>query len=271
MLLKKNLKQSIIKIQSLVLLATFVVGAQSRAHSEAKLIYRFEQQIEYPHDYDVTTKAVERLSKYVTAENANDRVAMRICSKDSLLRAFYTAAGNPWEIWGHMVTGWLAGWDKVSPERTLILRSADCLGSDVNVSPMELWALPASAPPPTFVESMKFCQLSFDHLAGNQLKGVRPHLVKQREFESALLKLIARLRADPKALGLVWGYFLRERTAIIEQRLKDAHLFMERCGISQDRYVVRLSQFGGDFHSSTPEPNYPDVDVVHLLKVCKRQ
>jgi hypothetical protein len=117
---------------------------------------------------------------------------------------------------------------------------------------------------------MKFCQLKFNYLAGNQLKGSRPHLVTQGEYESALLKLVAKLRANPKALGLVWGYFLRDRTPVMEQGLRDVHLFMERHNVPKNRYVVRLSQFGGDFYPSTPEPKYPDIDVVYLSRQCKR-
>jgi hypothetical protein len=138
------------------------------------------------------------------------------------------------------------------------------------VAPVELWALPKAVSPPPFVESMKFCQLNFNYLAGNQLKGSRPHLIKQREYTSALLKLVAKLRANPKSLGLIWGHFLRERTPIMEQHLDDVHTFMERHKIPQNRYVVRLSQFGGDFSPSTPEPEYPDVDVVYLSQQCKR-
>jgi hypothetical protein len=245
--------------------------AQSSVHPEAKLVYRFEQPMEYPTDYGVSTKAVESLSKYIDAKNANDRVAIRLCSNDSLLRAFYTATESPGEIWGHMVTGWLMGWDKTSSERTLVLRGTDCLGQNATVAPVELWALPKGVSPPPFVESIKFCQLKFDYLAWNQLKGGRPHLIKQREYESALLKLVAKLRANPRALGLIWTYFLREHVPTKEQHLRDVDLFMKSHKIPQSRYVVRQSQFGGDFDPSTPEPEYPDVDVVYLSGPCKRE
>lgn len=265
----RNLLTTTILSMAVALTFVFSCQAQSGVQPKAKLIYRFEQPIEYPADYEVSTKAVESLLKYIDAKNANDRVAIRLCSNDSLLRAFYTATESPWEIWGHMVTG-LGDWHKTLPERTVVLRSTDCLGSDPAVSPVELWALPKGVSEPASVESMKFCQLKFNYLAGNQLKGNRPHLVKQREYESALLKLVAMLRANPKALGLIWGYFLRERTPIMEQRLRDVHLFMERHNVSQNRYVARLSQFGGDFYPSTPEPKYPDIDVVYLSRQCKR-
>ncbi len=245
--------------------------AQSGAQPEAKLIRRFEQRIEYPADYDVSTKAVESLSKYVDAKNPKDRVAIRLCSNDSVLRAYYSAAESPGDIWGHMVTGWLIGWDKTSPERTLFLRGTDCLGSDTSVASVELWALPNGVAPPSFVESLKSCQMRFDYLAGNQLKGDRPHLLSQHKYNLALRRLVAKLRANPKALGLIWGYFLKDRTPIMEQHLRGVNTFMERHNISQSRYVVRLIQFGGDFYPSTPEPKYPDVDVVYLSRICKRE
>jgi hypothetical protein len=245
--------------------------AQSGAQTEAKLIYRFEQRIEYPADYEVISKAVESLSEHVAAKNSNDRVAIRLCSNDSVLRAFYTATASPWGIRSHMSSGWLGDWYKTLPERTLVLRSTDCLGKESPIAPVELWALPRGVSPPPFVESMKFCQLNFDYLADNQLEGSRPRLIRQREYESALRRLVAKLRANPKALGLIWGFFLRGRTPIMEQHLRAVHSVMERHNIPQSRYVVRLSQFGGDFHPSTPEPKYPDVDVVYLTRQCKSE
>jgi hypothetical protein len=259
-------------ILSMAAALTFNVSAKAQigVQPEAKLIYRFEQRIEYPADYEVSTKAVQSLLKYVDAKNSNDRVAIRLCSNEPILRAFYMATGSPWEIWGHMVTGWLGDWHKTPPERTLVLRSTDCLGNDATVAPVELWALPNGVSPPPFVESMKFCQLNFDYIVANQLKGSRPRLIRKREYETALRRLVAKLRTNPKALGLIWGQFLRERTPVMEQHLREVQSLMERYNIPQNRYVVRLSQFGGDFHPSTPEPKYPDVDVVNLSRQCKR-
>jgi hypothetical protein len=57
----------------------------------------------------------------------------------------------------------------------------------------------------------------------------------------------------------------------MEQHLREVHSFMERQNIPQSRYVVRLSQFGGDFNPRTPEPKYPNVDVVSLTRQCKSE
>lgn len=259
-------------VLALALIGTYCVSsqAQSNLRPEAKLIYRFEQRIEYPADYEVRA-AVIALSESVDAKNPNDRVAIRLCSNDSILRAFYTAAVSPDVIKLHVGSGGLVGWHKTPPERTLILRSTDCLGNDSSVVPTELWALPNGAEPPPSSESMKFCQLKLDYLALNHLKGHRPQLIKRREYNSALRKLVVKLRANPNSLGLIQGYFLREPNPKIEQNSRDFQSFMERHNIQQSRYVVRLSQFGGDFYQSTPEPNYPDVNLVYLDKFCKKE
>lgn len=244
--------------------------AQSDLRPEARLISRFEQRVGYPSNYEVLT-AVRALSEFVSAKNPNDRVAIRLCSTDSMLRAFHTAAVGPDEIKFHMSTGWLVGWHKISGERTLILRSADCLGDDPAVAPVEIWALPGGAAPPASSESIKFCQLRLEYLSLNHLKGHRPRLIKRREYETALRKLIATLRADPNSFGVLQGYVLKGPNPKAEQNLKDIQSFMGRHGIQQTKYVVRLGQYWGDFSPLTPEPNYPDVHLVRLAESCLKE
>jgi hypothetical protein len=254
----------ILKLLTPGLLLSFCLSTQvnSGLPPEAKLISRFEQHVEYPADYEVLA---------ANAKSPNDRIALRLCSTDSILRAFYAAAVRPDVISLHISSGYLVGWYKTSPERTLILRSTDCLGNDPSVVPVELWALPSGAEPPTSSESMRFCQLEREYLALNHLKGHRPQLIKRREYESALRKLIAKLRANPKSLSLIQGYFLRGQNPKIERNLKDFQSFMERQNIRQSRYVVRLSQFSGDFYPPTPEPDYPDITLVRLAESCTKE
>ena len=270
MVMLKNYLTLSLPALGLTLISCVLSQAQSNSPPQAKLISRFEHRNEYSEDFEVRT-AIITLSEFVNAKNPNDRVAIRLCSNDSILRAFYTAAVSPDVIKLHIGSGGLIGWHKSPPERTLVLRSTDCLGNDSSVVPVELWALPNGAEPPASSESIKSCQVKLDHLALNHLKGHRPQLIKRREYESTLRKLVAKLRANANSLGLIQGYFLRGPNPKIEQNLRDVQSFMERHNIPQSRYVVRLSQFWGDFYQHSPEPNYPDINLVRLAESCRKE
>lgn len=219
---------------------------------ESKLVHRYETSCGYSCAQEL---AIDLGGVY--GKNPDDRVAVRLCSNEPLPVALSTSAA----AYSYVISI-LQGSYGYTPERVLILRAKDCLGSDRTIAATEFWVIPKGAAVPTSVESVKFSQVRVESL-GTQV------LIKNRHtYKDALRKLPTMLRAKPEAVGVVVGYYYNQPSPAMKQRLGEARRVLKNSRLPQDRYSVRVAPWTGEHAENPPdaEPNYPSVFVVQISR-----
>lgn len=244
------MKQILALITGLLLSSSSLFLSQESVRPAAKLVHRYERACGY--------SCLQELAIDLGGVHANkndDTVAVRFCSKESLAVALSTAAASP-----EYVISILIGSYGYTRERILFLRSEDCLGSDMKVAATEFWAIPKGAALPASVESFKSSQVQIDFL---EAKGM---IESGRKYKAALQKLPDRLRNAPDAVGVVVGYYYKNPSPAIKQRLREVEKLLEQSGLPKNRYFVRLAPWTGErsVDPPAPEPKYPSVFVVEL-------
>ncbi len=237
----------------MVFLVSLPVSAQSNAESTARLFIRYEHGAA-PHRIgeDVLT-----LTLTINSE-ARARVAIRVCSRESMPFALATAGADPFLIADRLVNAYA-----YLPERVIFLRSEDCLSSENQSEPItEIWAIPEGASLPPHVEALQSNQASLIPF------GKRPANRGVRDYRTAVGALIKNLRANPTSKGVVFGYFLKRPSAMLQRRLREVRRILEQSGLPPDRYLVRPIGWNDEVSTYPPdsEPRYPSVFVVKVAK-----
>ncbi|HEY0100907.1 MAG TPA: hypothetical protein VGB76_18310 [Pyrinomonadaceae bacterium] len=251
----------VLLLKTLLLTHIIFGGLQGDDKPEAKLVHRFEREID---QYSISQAVYASLKEY--REDSNNIIVLRVCSQDRFPLSLYSSAVIPVVVRGYIQAGWL---DPFPQERIPFIRSEACRIEGSTVAPVEVWVVPKGASLPPHVESVQFCQLRFSEFAWNKLKG-RPHLSTRREYQMALRKLVTKLRRNPQAVALFWGQYLRKPGSMLEKNLRDLPAFMEQQGFRRDRYLTKFNHFGGDYLEDTPEPQYPDITTVEVSARCRR-
>jgi hypothetical protein len=224
---------------------------QERAQPAAKLVHRYEQACGYSclQELAISLGGVQ-------ATKPDDTIAVRFCSKESLPIALTTAAAAP-----EYLISILTGSYGYTPERILFLRSVDCPGTDSKVTATEFWVIPKGASLPPSVESIKSNQAQVETISME----AQP-VEDARNFKAALNEFTEKLRARPRAFGVVLGYYYRRPTTAIKQRLATVRISLKQSGLSQDRYHARLMPWTGErsLDPPQPEPAYPSFIVVDV-------
>lgn len=229
------------------------VSAQSNAEATARLFIRYEQGAA-PHRIaeDVLT-----LTLSVSSE-ARARVAIRVCSREPMPFALATAGADPF-----LIADRLANAYAYLPERVVFLRSEDCLSSDNQSEPVtEIWAIPEGASLPPHVEDFTSNRIRRTPLGKEQSnRGVR-------DYKTALQKLIQDLRANPSAVGVIFGYFLERPNPALQRRLREVTRTLEQSGLPRERYLVRPKAWDDEVSAYPPdsEPQYPSVFTVEVAR-----
>lgn len=248
------------KTLTILLELLLLFGASSakddRTRPEAKLIHRFERS---SGDYGLS-EAVIDISMY--AHELDGTAVVRVCSKEPLSVALLIAAANPF-----IVTERLS--NKYPPERVLFLRSEDCLGSYPEVAATELWAIPKGAALPSSAESIKSGQVRLEPVGTKS----PPTANGVHNYRVAVEELVAKLHARPKAVGVILGYYYKNPSVVIKQRLHKVQSILEQSELPRNRYFVRLAPWTGEYaiDPPDPEPRYPSLFIVEVSKSSKQQ
>lgn len=251
------MRQGLVLMIALLLSSSASLPRQARDQPEAKLVHRYEERCGYSCAQEL---AIDLGGVY--GQNAHDKVAVRLCSKEPFPVALSTSAA----AYGYVLSI-LQGSYGYTPERLLFLRSEDCLGSNRAVATTEFWVIPKGAALPSSVESVKYSQVQIDPL------GTRALIENMRTYKAALQRLPTELRAKPEAVGVIVGYYYKQPNLMMKRRLSEARKMLAQSGLPQARYFVRLAPWTGEqaLHPHDPEPRYPSVFIVEVLKDTSRR
>jgi hypothetical protein len=223
---------------------------QESIQSGARLVHRYERRCGH--------SCLQELAIALgggDAKKSSNTVAVRFCSKESLPLALSTAAASP----GYLISILTDSYG-YTPERILFLRSEGCLGPTSAVTATEFWAIPQGAALPASDETVQSSQVRVDSLGMEGLIG------NVGSYKAALQKLPDRLRANTDAVGIVLGYYYKQPSRVMKQRLREVQRTLKKNGLSEHRYSVRLAPWTGEYGDDDPEPTYPSVFVVKVAK-----
>jgi hypothetical protein len=231
----------------------FLRPGQGNAQLAARLVHRYERAC----GYSCLQELAIDLGGSPTAK-PDDTVAIRYCSKESLPVAMATAAAP-----SEYLTSILTGSYGYIPERIILMRSEDCGGSDKQVTAMEFWAVPHGAAPPAHVDSVASSQVQSESVGAEAAS-----TNGTANYNAAAQELAAKLRASPEATGIVLGYYYKKPSTSLPARLREVQTLLERSGLPQDRYTVRLMPWTGERSVDPPEtePKYPSLFVVKIMR-----
>lgn len=199
----------------------------------------------------------------VDSAGQGGRVAVKICSRERLPIALSIAAADPFLISTILEVDY-----DFTPERILYLRSEDCLGPDPIVAATEFWAVPNGAALPTSVESIRSNQIQSEAVGTEASSTKGTH-----NYKAAARELTMKLRARPRAVGVVLGYYYQKPSSAMQRRLHEVRTLLEESGLPQDRYCVRLMRWTGErpVDPPEPEPAYPSLLVIEIMRDSARR
>jgi hypothetical protein len=188
------------------------------------------------------------------AGGPDDRVAVRICSKEPMPLALAVASGRPFLLVSNLVN------HGYSQERIMFLRSDSCLHNDPAIAATEFWAIPKGASLPSSTESIKSSQVKAESLMNKESEK------NNKTYMIALQNLVAVLSTTPEASGIVVGYYNKSPSPKLTRKLRKAQSFLKNSKIPSDRYFVRTLPWTGSSDPGDLEPDVPDVIVVRVRK-----
>lgn len=231
--------------------------AQPQAIPARRLVNR--EDVEHREFVDEIFRDLE-----ASAGKPGDRVAMRICTKDPLPAALFTAIVNTLSV-GEALASGIRSPIAYSAERVMILRSPDCPITHPPYVPVEFWGVPRGAALPPAVESVRLCQIK---VSGTSWLD-RTNKNFQR-YKLALKETLKEWRDDSSVIIGVYGsYYVRPSPSMV-RGLREAKAFFRRHGLPLDKYFVRLKP-SSSYDSNYPysEPRFPNLVLVRVARECE--
>jgi hypothetical protein len=239
-----------IALWCVLLFCSWPAGAQSNAAPVSATLFKRYEDGAAPNrlNEDVLTLSLERQSKDRT------RIGVRVCSKEPMPVALMTASADPIYIAERLVAAFA-----YLPERVVFLRSEDCVSSKwPKESVTEVWMVPDGAAFPAHVEAAAAGDVKRTALGKQKVnRGVQ-------DYRDAVQKLIRDLRQKPAATGVVFGYFLKRPSRLLEQRLREVTRTLKQSGLPRDRYLVRTIYWNDEASDADKEPAYPTIFLVEI-------
>src|SRR5699024_5672088 len=85
-----------------------------------------------------------------------------------------------------------------------------------------------------------------------------------RDYRDAVQKLIRYLRQNPATTGVVFGYFYKRPSRLLQQRLREVTRTLKQSGLPRDRYLVRTTYWNDEASDTDKEPTYPTLFLVEI-------
>jgi hypothetical protein len=235
----------------LVLFSSVTLFGQNSDKPEAKLIRVFTKG-DFLH---TNNEAALDLREFTNG--SEDKVAVRICSREPTPLALATASGRPFLLASNLTN------HGYSPENILFLRAKNCKQYSSLIAITEFWAIPKGAALPPAVDVLKSSQVKTDEYVTK--KGE----TKEEGFRRNLENLASKLRGEPRAVGIIAGYYLNNPSFGLKNNLQKAQRFFARSGLPKDRYFIRTLPWTGVIDFGDREPVYPAVMSVEVTKAEK--
>jgi len=186
------------------------------------------------------------------ASGAEDRVAVRVCSREPMPVALSTAAASPFILREYLEHyGFL-------PERILFLRSEDCLANNTRIAVTEFWAIPKGADLPSSIESIRSSQALLEVVRTEDT------IKSAAGYDAALRELIAKSRANPQASLVIIGSYDKQPGPALQKNLGKAKRLLEQHGVLPNRVYVRAAPSSGIRDGDESEPKYPNLFIVEI-------
>jgi hypothetical protein len=78
------------------------------------------------------------------------------------------------------------------------------------------------------------------------------------------------LRQNPATTGIVFGYFLKHPSRLLEQRLLEVRQALKQSGLAPDRYFIRTTYWNDESSETDKEPTYPTLFLVEIKRFSKK-
>jgi hypothetical protein len=227
-----------------LLVLSFAGTASAQEFAQPRLFKRYETGASY---HRVTENVVTLTGEVPKAERA--KIAIRVCSKQHLLVALAIAKVDPFRM-----AELLVGAYSYLPQEVIFIRSEDCPGKDPSI--VELWALAKNSEFPDHLEARLSSRVTRTTLGKKHVnRGVR-------DYRSATQELIKNLQANPRARGVVIGYYFHRPSAALKRSLRVVKTLFQQSGLPPDRYLIHSMHWYDEFSESEGENPYPRVFLV---------
>lgn len=227
-----------------LLLLSFAVAATAQQSAQPRLFKRYVNGA----PYNRVTEDVLTLTIEVAAADRK-QIAVRICSQQPFLFALATANADPFRM-----AELLVGAYSFLPEHVTFVRSEDCLGKAPSI--VELWTLAENASLPQHIEALTSSQVRIS------LLGKKPVNRGVRDYAAATQELSKILQANPRARGVVIGYYFHRPSAVLKRSLRVVKTIFQRSGVPPDRYLIHSLHWNDEYSESEGEPPYPRVFLI---------
>lgn len=233
-------------IAGIILLCCHGLAAQQREQHSSVLVRTF-----YKGDFlHANNEAAIDLRQI--AGKPEDRVAVRICSREPMPLALAIASGRPF-----LLSSNLANYG-YSQERILFLRSNKCDSFDTKIAITEFWAIPKGASLPSFVEVLSASQVQIKEYTATRRSA------KTTTYAQQVVELADDLRSNPNTVGIAIGYYYKRPNGRLKQRLQNVAKSLKALGLPANRVYYRLLPWSGTIDSGDKEPEYPSLFSVSL-------
>ncbi len=240
-------------LSGMLFIPTFLYS-QLRRQEEAKLAYSVKADEDW-----YFTNAKPFLPYGDILRQANTVVAVRVCSREPVLKALFFSGRQPYDVleYTKMTYGYTA-------DRVLFLRTEDC-GTDARppIAATEVWLIPEGAVQPPSNEALRLCEVNKDPI------GLNREIKSGREFSRTLDRFVARLKQEPSAIGVVVAayYGPGNRSSAIRHNFNRALMKLHNNGIPANRYIKRLTVSSGGKSFRSP---YPHLSTLEVGNECSR-
>jgi hypothetical protein len=185
----------------------------------------------------------------------NGRAVFRICSKEPLVVAVAVATRDPVQLAGYL----LEDYPQFSADRIFIARQATCPRPFAAYTPLEMWGVPPGASLPAADEQVSLTQLHLTDFAPEERRTAAAQ-------DRALRTLANELRARPKAVAVLKGYYWGRPTAVMRRNLRLAAAALAREGTDKGRIYSRLVPAQNSGWREQSHFKYPDLYAVEITE-----
>lgn len=183
------------------------------------------------------------------ASGPEDRVGVRVCSKEKLPIALLAATASPF-----LLQEFLEHYN-FTPQRILFLRSEECEVQDPSLAVTEFWAIPKGADPPASIES-----ITADRAQAEVVKS-SDTITSANVYNTALRDLVQKLSNQPERVAVIIGSYYARPSAALEKNLQKAKNVLKQSNVQANRILVHTARVGGIREGGEREPAYPTLFV----------